>query len=165
MTMADKSSLELRWQLVRHDELSASAVYAMLRLRSAVFVVEQQCIFLDIDDLDLVGDNWHLLAWRGSQLVGCLRMLDPAQHRGDVVIGRIATDESVRGSGIGHELMSRALAHCASHWRGLGIHIGAQAHLQSYYGRHGFVINGEPYLEDGIPHVPMCRAASIKPSE
>ena len=158
MTTNETSSPQLRWQLVRHDQLSASDVYAMLRLRSAVFVVEQQCIFQDIDGLDLIDGVWHLLGWHGKQLMACLRLFDPSRHEGEVVIGRVATDASIRGSGIGHQLMARALAHCAVQWPGCTVYLSAQSHLATYYAKHGFVVATESYLEDDIPHVGMRRS-------
>ncbi len=156
------AAITLDWQLKTHDQLSARDVYALLALRSAVFVVEQQCIFQDIDHLDLIDGNWHLLAWQGEQLVGCLRILDPSKHDGDVVIGRVATDASVRDSGIGHQLMTRALEHCAMQWPGCAVYLSAQSHLAAFYAKHGFAVATEPYLEDGIPHVGMRRIG--KPS-
>ena len=149
----------LDWQLKSHDQLTANDVYVMLALRSAVFVVEQQCIFQDIDGLDLIDGSWHLLAWQGNQLVGCLRVFDPSLHDGDVVIGRVATDASVRGSGVGHQLMGRALQHCAATWPQCAAYLSAQSHLEPFYASHGFVAVTERYLEDDIPHVGMRRVA------
>ena len=150
-------TISLDWQLKRHEQLSAGDVYALLALRSAVFVVEQQCIFQDIDGLDIIDGNWHLLAWQGDRLVGCLRLFDPSQHDGEAVIGRVATDATVRGRGIGHQLMARALRHCAAHWPSHDVYLSAQSHLETFYARHGFAVVTEPYLEDEIPHVGMRR--------
>lgn len=151
-------TIPLEWQLKRHDQLSAGDVYALLALRSAVFVVEQQCIFQDIDGLDLIDGSWHLLGWQGEQLVACLRLFDPSRHDGEVVIGRVATDASIRGGGIGHQLMVRAMDHCLEQWPGCDVYLSAQSHLAAYYGKHGFAVATEPYLEDDIPHVGMRRA-------
>ncbi|MFZ2236734.1 MAG: GNAT family N-acetyltransferase [Dokdonella sp.] len=152
------SANTLDWQLKTHDQLNANDVYALLALRSAVFVVEQKCIFQDIDGLDLTDGTWHLLAWQGDRLVGCLRVFDPSRHDGEVVIGRVATDASVRGSGVGHQLMEHALEHCAARWPRRSMYLSAQSHLAAFYARHGFVVVTNPYLEDGIPHVGMRRA-------
>ncbi|MEO7917501.1 MAG: GNAT family N-acetyltransferase [Dokdonella sp.] len=151
------SAINLDWHLKTRDQLSANEVYALLALRSAVFVVEQQCVFQDIDGLDLAEGTWQLLAWQGDRLVGCLRIFDPLRHDGDVVIGRVATAPSIRGSGIGHQLMERALQHCAARWPGLAVYLGAQSHLEAFYAKHGFVVVTDPYLEDDIPHVGMRR--------
>ena len=152
------TAITLDWQLKSHDQLSANDVYALLALRSAVFVVEQRCIFQDIDGLDLTHDTWHLLAWEDGRLIGCLRMFDPSRHSGDVVIGRVATDASIRGSGIGHQLMAHALEYCAASWPGFSMYLSAQSHLEAFYAKHGFVVVTDPYLEDDIPHVGMRRA-------
>lgn len=156
------TAITLDWQLKSCDQLDSRDVYALLALRSAVFVVEQQCIFQDIDGLDLLDGTWHLLAWQGDRLVGCLRMFDPTRHDGEVVIGRVATDASVRGSGVGHQLMERALEHCAEQWGGCSVFLSAQSHLEVFYAGHGFVVVTDPYLEDDIPHIGMRRAG--KPS-
>ena len=151
------SSTTLDWQLKAHDQLDARDVYALLALRSAVFVVEQQCIFQEIDGLDLVDGTWHLLAWQGDRLMGCLRVFDPSRHDGAVVIGRVATKVSVRGIGLGHQLMSRALDHSAALWPGYAVYLSAQSHLAAFYTKHGFVVVTDPYLEDDISHVGMRR--------
>ena len=152
----------LDWQLTSHGQLCANDVYALLALRSAVFVVEQQCIFQDIDGLDLLDGTWHLLTWQGDRLVGCLRMFDPSRHDGEVVIGRVATDACVRGSGVGHQLMELALEHGSARWPGCAMYLSAQSHLEAFYARHGFVVVTDPYLEDDISHVGMRRVG--KPS-
>lgn len=145
------------WQIKHHSELSVTDVYAALKLRSAVFVVEQNCVYTDIDDLDMLGETRHLLAWQGDTLVAYLRLLDPAQNDSNVVIGRVVTDPSARGTGLGHKMMAHALEACAEHWPELPIYMSAQAHLQGYYGRYGFVACSEIYLEDDIEHVGMRR--------
>lgn len=147
----------LNWQLKSSDQLNADDVYALLALRSAVFVVEQQCIFQDIDGLDLTDGTWHLLAWQDQRLVGCLRVFDPSLRDGEVVIGRVATDASVRGRGVGHQLMERALQYCEMRWPRRATYLSAQSHLDAFYAKHGFVVVTEPYLEDDIPHVGMRR--------
>lgn len=146
-----------RWSLKHHDQLDSAELYAILQLRSAVFVVEQTCVFLDIDGNDLVSEVHHLMAWQDDRLAGCLRLLDPSMQHGDAAIGRVATAAFARGSGLGHALMERAVRHCAELWPDHAIVLSAQAHLQRYYAQHGFVAYGEHYLEDDIPHVSMRR--------
>ena len=149
--------MEINWICKHHTELSTQELYAILRLRSEVFVVEQQCVYLDVDGQDLLGDTRHLMAWQEQQLVAYLRLLDPLQQGGDMVIGRVVTAPSVRSQGIGRELMMQALEHAETYWPGEPIYLSAQAHLQGYYGRYGFEAMGEVYLEDGIPHIGMRR--------
>jgi ElaA protein len=114
-------------------------------------------VYLDVDGQDLLGDTHHLMAWQAQQLVAYLRLLDPIQQGGDVIIGRVVTAPSVRSQGIGRELMVQALEHAERYWPGEPIYLSAQAHLQGYYGRYGFEPVGEVYLEDGIPHIGMRR--------
>lgn len=149
--------MPINWNCKHHTELSTQELYAILRLRAEVFVLEQQCVYLDVDGQDLLGDTCHLMAWREQQLVAYLRLLDPVQQDGNVVIGRVVTAPSARGQGTGHELMVQALDHGERKWPGQPIYLSAQAHLQGYYGRYGFEPVGEVYLEDGIPHIGMRR--------
>jgi ElaA protein len=150
--------MNLTWHLRHHSELDTRELYALLALRTRVFVVEQNCPYLEVDGQDLLGDTCHLLAWRGAELVAYLRLLDPARHAGEVVIGRVVIAPEARGRGLGHELMERALQACAGRWPGLPVYLSAQAHLQDYYGRYGFAAVTEPYLEDDIAHIGMRRA-------
>lgn len=151
--------MNIQWLCLHHSELSVHQLHAILQLRSEVFVVEQQCIYQDVDGRDLQGDTRHLMAWSDGQLVGYLRLLDPALYEGEVVIGRVLTAPAARGTGLGHQLLTQALPQAAQHWPQRPIHLSAQAHLQGYYGRYGFIAAGEPYLEDGIPHIAMHRPA------
>ncbi|OZB29262.1 MAG: GNAT family N-acetyltransferase [Pseudomonas sp. 34-62-33] len=148
------------WHCLHHRELDTATLYALLALRTQVFVVEQNCPYLETDGQDLIGDTCHLLARDESGLVGYLRLLDPQRMNGEVVIGRVLTAERARGSGLGHRLMERGLVECGQRWPGVPVYLSAQAHLQGYYGRYGFVAVTEVYLEDGIPHIGMRRAAT-----
>ncbi|CAN7734898.1 GNAT family N-acetyltransferase [Aquipseudomonas alcaligenes] len=147
------------WSSSHHTELDKQALYDILALRTQVFVVEQKCPYLEVDGLDLVGDSCHLMARDGDALVAYLRLLDPQLNQGDVVIGRVVIAEAARGTGLGHQLMERALEDCQRRWPGLPVYLSAQAHLQKYYGRYGFVPVTEVYLEDDIPHIGMRKAA------
>lgn len=149
--------MTLSWHTKHHRELDTHELYALLELRTRVFVVEQNCPYQEVDGQDLVGDTCHLLAWRDGQLLAYLRLLDPARHDGQVVIGRVVIAPEARGSGLGHTLMEHALQACAARWPGVPVYLSAQAHLQRYYSRYGFVAVTEEYLEDDIPHIGMRR--------
>lgn len=146
------------WLCKHHRDLSKEQLYAILQLRTEVFVVEQKCAYQEVDGLDLKGDTQHLMAWDAGQLQAYLRLLDPTSQGGDVVIGRVVIAAQARGQGLGHELMVQALAQAEKHWSGTPIYLSAQAHLQGYYGRYGFSVAGEEYVEDGIPHIGMRKA-------
>jgi len=143
------------WTCKHHSELTPAELYAALRLRSDVFVVEQQCVYPDLDGKDLYGGTAHLMAWEDGGLVAYARLLDPALHDGEVVIGRVVSPASARGRGLGHGLMRQALAEAGRRWPAQPVYLSAQARLRAFYAGHGFVeVTGE-YLEDGIPHVGM----------
>jgi len=147
----------LRWQCRAFEALTSGQLYAALRLRHAVFVVEQACDYLDLDGLDPKCD--HLLAedMQGS-LVACARILPPALKFDEPSIGRVVVAASHRGQGIGQVLMARAIDAAAKAYTGQPVRISAQAHLEGYYGRFGFRAVGEVYDDEGIPHVDMLRA-------
>ncbi|MFM9381514.1 GNAT family N-acetyltransferase [Pseudomonas sp. UV AK001] len=150
--------MTIEWVCKHHSDLGLEQLYAILKLRSEVFVVEQRCAYLDPDGQDLDGDTCHLMGWDGDQLVAYLRLLDPESQGGDVVIGRVLTAPAGRGKGLGHEMMEQALKQAGKRWPEVPIYLSAQAHLQGYYGRYGFVVAGEEYLEDDIPHIGMRRS-------
>ncbi|WP_085646937.1 MULTISPECIES: GNAT family N-acetyltransferase [Pseudomonas] len=150
--------MTIEWVCKHHSDLGLEQLYAILKLRSEVFVVEQRCAYLDPDGQDLDGDTCHLMGWDDDQLVAYLRLLDPESQGGDVVIGRVLTAPAGRGKGLGHEMMEQALKQAEKRWPEVPIYLSAQAHLQGYYGRYGFVVAGEEYLEDDIPHIGMRRS-------
>jgi ElaA protein len=142
------------------DELSAAELYAMLALRSQVFVVEQQCVYLDPDGLD-VGAH-HLFGWSTTaprSLLCGVRLLAPGVAYADASIGRVVTATAQRGSGLGRQVMQRALLECACLYPGTAVTIGAQQYLERFYATLGFTTTSAPYVEDGIPHVEMRRPA------
>ncbi|AIC23330.1 GNAT family N-acetyltransferase [Pseudomonas sp. 22526] len=150
--------MTIEWVCKHHTDLGKEQLYAILQLRTEVFVVEQKCAYQEVDGQDLEGDTCHLMAWDDDQLVAYLRLLDPVSQGGDVVIGRVVIAPQARGKGLGHELMEHALKQAQKHWPQTPIYLSAQAHLQGYYGRYGFNVVGEEYLEDDIPHIGMRRS-------
>ena len=150
--------MTVEWVCKHHNDLGKEQLYAILRLRSEVFVVEQKCVYQDIDGQDLQGDTHHLMAWKGDDLVAYLRLLDPETQAGDVVIGRVIVAPMARGTGLRHLLMEETLKQIDDIWPETPIFLSAQAHLQGYYARYGFLVTGEEYLEDDIPHIGMRRA-------
>jgi ElaA protein len=150
--------MRLAWSWRRFENLGVDGVYDMLALRARVFVLEQGP-YLDPDGADR--HAWHLLgrdASRGA-LLAYLRVLDAGVKFDDVSIGRVVVDATLRGQGVGHELMREGIAFCRRQWPGEAISISAQAHLQRFYQWHGFQAVSDEYLDDGIPHVDMRRSA------
>lgn len=140
------------WNVREFAELSAAELYAIVELRERVFVVEQKCVYLDADGLD--PRSRHLWAQRGDKIVAYLRLVPAGVKFAELSIGRVVTAPEVRGEGLGRELMRRGLEAAGA----VPIRIGAQAHLEAFYGELGFARASEPYDEDGIPHVEMIRA-------
>ncbi len=136
------------------DELAPRDLYDILQLRSDIFVVEQDCVFLDLDGRDHEPDAVHLWIRDDRGVVAAVRILDPEGP--DASIGRVVTRRDARSSGVASRLMRAAVEELDA--RGAPqIHLGAQAHLADWYGRFGFEVSGPGYDEDGIPHVPMTR--------
>lgn len=152
--------MSIVWHCLHHRELDTATLYELLALRTQVFVVEQNCPYLETDGQDLLGDTHHLLAHDERGLVAYLRLLDPQRMGGEVVIGRVLVAEAARGTGLGHQLMERALAECRQRWPGVPVYLSAQAHLLGYYEHYGFAAVTEVYLEDDIAHIGMRRAAT-----
>jgi ElaA protein len=144
-----------RWQWLAFDALNTSQLYALLQLRSAVFVVEQNCVFQDMDGLD--AQAMHLLGVRESALVAYVRCFPAGVVFPEASIGRVVTLPAARGGGLGHALMAQAIVSLHGQWGAQPIRIGAQAHLKAFYEQHGFADVGKPYMEDGIPHIEMLR--------
>lgn len=123
----------IEWQDLHHSELSVSQLYALLQLRCAVFVVEQNCPYQDIDGDDLTGDNRHILGWKNDELVAYARILKSDDDLEPVVIGRVIVSEALRGEKVGQQLMNKTLETCTRHWPDKPVYLGAQAHLQNFY--------------------------------
>ncbi|RKE34895.1 ElaA protein [Paraburkholderia sp. BL23I1N1] len=157
---------QLEWHWKAFDDLTTAEVYAMLAARSAVFVVEQNCVYGDIDGLD--SDAWHLFAYgacgaygpgeKNPPLAGYLRVLLPDADDTDIRIGRVLTTAAFRDIGLGNAMLERSLTHIRAQWPGTPIRLHAQAHLQGFYGAFGFTPVSEIHEEDGIPHVWMRSA-------
>lgn len=125
-----------------------------MALRERVFVVEQACAYLDADGHDPA--SRHLWAeTAGGAIAAYLRIVPPGEKFAEVSLGRIVTAPEHRGGGLGHELVRRGLDAVGN----VAVRISAQAHLEQFYGQHGFHRASEPYLEDGIPHIDMLRRA------
>jgi len=149
----------LAWTWKRFEALSLDELYDALALRCRVFVLEQGP-YLDPDGLDR--HAWHLLG-RGEagELQAYLRVVDPGAKFAEPSMGRVITSPEVRGTGAGRLLVAEGVRRIDETWPGLSNRISAQAHLEKFYGGFGYTVQGESYLEDGIPHVEMVRAAEF----
>ncbi len=149
--------MSLAWTVRPFAALSASELYELLALRQRVFVVEQNCAYVDCDGKDLRAH--HLLGRDATgALVAYARLLPPGVSFAEASIGRVVTDGAARRFGYGRALMHEAIARTRALFGGGPIRIGAQRYLERFYGELGFRTEGEPYDEDGIPHVEMVLA-------
>ncbi|PPV04768.1 ElaA protein [Xanthomonas bromi] len=156
----------LHWQHLRFAQLSTTQLYALLRLRTDVFVVEQQCAYPELDGKDTDPAVLHVLGTTaGAELAAYLRVLPPGLSYSEPSIGRVVIAAAFRGTGMAHALLREGIRRVHTQWPGSAIQLGAQAHLQSFYAAHGFAPSSAHYLEDGIPHLDMLRPAGAAPLE
>jgi len=148
-------SQEINWQLKKFEELTGFEVYEILRLRSEVFVVEQNCVFLDMDNNDQ--QSHHLQGRVDNKLIAYVRILPPGLSYKEPSIGRVISSPSFRNKGAGIELMKCAIANTYSLYGDQSIKIGAQLYLQRFYENLGFIQCSEVYMEDDIPHIKMIK--------
>lgn len=155
------STSAIRWRCCRFDELGVHELQNIYTARQQVFVIEQACPYLDADGVD--EHSWHLAAWSDAQRVplAYARIVAPGVKYAEASIGRVITTATARGTGLGRELVGRAVAQAEAIFPGRGLRISAQAHLAPFYGAFGFVSVGQAYLEDGIPHIEMLRPADV----
>jgi len=132
------------------NELTALEINAIYRLRSEVFIVEQNCAYNDVDEIDIISD--HLLILEEKQLIAYCRiyLIDGTYH-----IGRVVVKKDKRQLGLGKIIMNKAIDCCRKDNNNSKIEISAQSYLTRFYSELGFKEEGEGYLEDGIPHVKM----------
>jgi len=135
------------------SELSPLVLYKIMKARSEVFVVEQNCVYLDADGKDL--NAYHLVLWQDDKVAGYTRLLAPGVSYDEMSIGRVLTTSQFRNHGFGKTLMQQSIEECR-HLFGTGpIVIGAQMYLKRFYESFGFIQEGDMYLEDNIPHIHM----------
>ena len=144
------------WVWRSFEELSADELYDILALRQTVFVVEQNCAYLDADGVDRRSRHLYTRDDAGL-MVAYLRLVEPGVKYAEPSIGRVITHPSVRRTGLGRELMAEGLRGADEHYPGAGIRIGAQKWAESFYRSLGFESVGHEFIEDDIPHVEMLR--------
>ena len=148
---------ELTWRWCAFDALTPRELQNIYMARQQVFAIEQACAYLDADGYD--EDSHHLAAWSAGHRVplAYARVVHPGLKYAEPSIGRVITTEAARGTGLGRELVRRAIEHASAAFPEHGIRISAQSRLEHFYAGFGFAIVGERYMEDGIPHTEMLR--------
>lgn len=148
------------WRFKKFEELKTTELYEIMKLRQKVFVVEQNCVYLDSDDLDMSAD--HIMVYEKDRLVGYTRITHPGSRFADFSIGRVVTAPEKRGTGLGKELTQFALQKIKDQFGEVAVRISAQAYLEEFYKKFGFERVSEPYDEDGIPHIEMFRKVELE---
>jgi ElaA protein len=149
--------MNIEWSLKKFADLTPDELYALLQLRSEVFVVEQNCVFLDMDNKDQA--CYHLLGWQDGKLVASTRIVPPGIAYQLPSIGRVVSSPANRGAGIGKLLMEKSIQETERLFGKQSIKIGAQVYLLKFYSSLGFQSSGDIYMEDGIEHIEMIRTS------
>jgi ElaA protein len=146
---------QLDWRFQTFDELTTTELYGILRLRSEVFVLEQRCCFLDMDNKDQ--SSHHLSGYRDGELMAFARIVPPGMSYEYPAIGRIVVSPQGRGAGYGIELLNASIQKLEELYGQVPIRIGAQLYLKRFYESFGFRQSSDVYLEDDIEHIEMTR--------
>ena len=142
------------WQWQLFEELTGKEMHDILSLRQCVFILEQDCVYLDADKLDC--QSWHLTARTDDGQIGVYaRLTRPGSRFAEPSIGRVLTRKDKRGKGFARMAVDRAITKCRQEYPGQNIRISAQSYLTRFYTELGFTVTGEPYDEDGIEHIDM----------
>ena len=149
-------SSSIQWYIKPFDQLSLTELYNCLQLRTLVFVVEQNCVFQDMDGKD--DEALHLLGYDGEKNVACARLFDAGIYYDLSSIGRVVVHPEYRSLKLGHQLMTHAIKGIKDHYNQTNIKIGAQLYLKKFYESHGFITSSKMYLEDDIEHIEMIKS-------
>ena len=141
--------------------LTPDELYAILRLRNEVFVVEQNCVFQDADNKDQ--ESLHLMYWNGTEIMAYCRLLPAGLAYDEMSIGRVVSSPAYRKTGAGRELIKEAIERIYEAYGKGPIRIGAQCYLIQFYASFGFESEGDIYLEDGIEHIEMVKPLMVAP--
>ncbi|WP_434799544.1 GNAT family N-acetyltransferase [Terrisporobacter vanillatitrophus] len=143
----------MNWKIKKFNELNVEEIYKILALRNEVFIVEQECPYLDCDDKDL--NSYHLFSEENGEIVAYLRILEKGVSYDEISIGRVAVKKSYRGKGISRKMMLKAIEFIENNLAEDAIKIQAQSYLLNFYSSLGFKAVSQEYLEDNIPHIDM----------
>lgn len=148
--------MDLKWRIKRFEALSNIELYNVLQLRSEVFVVEQNCVYQDLDGKDTKA--LHLIGEDNGQIIAYARLFKPNDYFVDASIGRVVVKQSYRKKKAGHILMQQAIEGIKTRFGVSKITISAQLYLKKFYESHGFIQTSDMYLEDDIPHIEMKKS-------
>ncbi len=143
----------MKVEVKRFKELTLEELYEILRLRSEVFVVEQECIYNDIDGKDI--DSLHVMIKDNGRIEAYLRVIKPGISYDESSLGRVLVAKDARGKGLARRIVREGIDCITKGWNERKITIGAQEYLKEFYGSFGFKAVSDVYMEDGIPHLDM----------
>lgn len=146
----------MNWKIKPFNELTTIELYELMRLRQEVFIIEQDCNYLDADGKDL--ESYHVLGYDSNELAAYARVVKPGISYKEVAVGRVIVKESHRSNKLGYELMQICHDFISTKLKQASIRLSAQSHLESFYRNCGYEPTGKEYLEDNIPHKEMLRA-------
>ncbi|MCF6434752.1 GNAT family N-acetyltransferase [Pseudoalteromonas sp. MMG022] len=150
----------MNWQISTFSQLDTDTLFSLLKARVDIFVVEQQCAYPELDEIDRQSDTFHVMAYEQGELCAYARVY--RKSASECAIGRVLVMPSARGKGLAAPLMQTAIEVCDTHFKGNDVVLSAQTYLLKFYQSTGFVIEGEEYLEDGIPHQDMRLTRGFK---
>ncbi len=145
----------LKIEVKSFEELTKEELYNLLQLRSEVFVVEQDCVYQDLDGKD--EKSLHVIGIKENKIIAYTRIFNPGDYFEEASIGRVVVDKKERQYKYGYNIMEASIEAIKYHFKVLKIKISAQCYLKNFYSNFGFKVVGEEYLEDGIPHIAMIR--------
>ena len=140
----------------KFSELNITELYEILQLRAEIFVVEQDCVYQDMDFKDQ--KSLHVFGYKNDKIIAYTRIFRPGDYFDNASIGRVLVVASERKYGFGHDLMKASIAAIKTHFKVTEITISAQTYLKKFYETHHFIQIDDEYLEDGIPHIRMDKA-------
>lgn len=143
----------MEWIIKKFDELKAKDIYNILAIRNEVFIVEQDCVYMDCDYKDF--NSYHLFLEQNGEIVAYLRVLEKGVSFDQISIGRVAVKKDFRGKGLSREMMLKAINFIENDLKETSIKIQAQSYLINFYTSLGFKPISDEYLEDNIPHIDM----------
>lgn len=155
----ERISQDYEFHNKKFDELTVCELYDILQLRTLVFVVEQECIYQDLDDKDKQSIFLWITSEAGEVLAHARVLPKGISYDGYVSIGRVVSHKSFRGLGLGKKIMQYSIQYCETFFNNESIKISAQSYLKNFYESLGFHQVSEPYMEDGIPHIAMIRSS------
>ncbi|OQY42935.1 MAG: GNAT family N-acetyltransferase [Fusobacteriia bacterium 4572_74] len=140
-------------EIKKFDELTGREVYKILKIRSEVFVVEQNCVYNDVDEKDI--ESIHIMIEEDNNIIAYLRVIKPGISYDNASIGRVLVTSEARGKGLARKIIQTGMDYIINKWNEEKITIGAQNYLRNFYESLGFEVVSDVYLEDGIPHIDM----------